>query len=56
MNRQGDFEAAVAELHGVARRIKGYAGTDPELNAIADALLAEEAQWSVPALVPVTRQ
>jgi Ca-activated chloride channel family protein len=49
LNRLGDFEAAVKELHGVASRIKRYAGRDAELHAIADALLAEEQQWAAPA-------
>jgi len=48
LNRLGDFGAAVKELRAVAGRIKRYAGRDPELHAIADALLAEEKQWSAP--------
>ncbi len=50
LNRLGDFRAAVRELRGVADRIRSYAGSEPELHAIADALRAEEQQWSVPAL------
>ena len=48
LNRQGDFEAAVAELRHVARRIKAYAGRDPELNILAETLRDEEERWAAP--------
>lgn len=41
LNRQGDYHAARARLERTAARILGYAGTDPELVAIATALRAD---------------
>jgi Mg-chelatase subunit ChlD len=49
LNRSGDFAAAVDRLRGVARRIDGYAGSDPELQALAAGLRIEEARWAAPA-------
>lgn len=49
LNRLGDFREAVGELRGVAERIRTYAGSDGELNALVDALRFEERQWSAPA-------
>ena len=40
-NRAGDFSAARGVLEATARRIKGYAGRDPELRAIVTELLSE---------------
>lgn len=45
LNRVGDYRAARAILEATARRIRGYAGTDPELRLIADELLAEAATF-----------
>ena len=39
-------QEAVADLRGVADRIRGYAGRDPDLNGIAAALREYEEQWA----------
>jgi len=49
LNRLGDYREAVKELREVAHKIRFYAGQDPELNALAAALLAEEVRWAAPA-------
>lgn len=49
LNRLGDYREAIKGLRGVADRIRAYAGTDPELRALADALRHEEERWSRPA-------
>ncbi len=49
LNRLGDYRQAVKELRAVGERIRSYAGSDPELNKLADKLRVEEAQWSAPA-------
>lgn len=41
LNRRGDYVAASGELKATARKIRGYAGHDPELRAIIDGLLQE---------------
>jgi len=41
LNRRGDYAAASGELKATARKIRGYAGHDPELGAIIDGLLQE---------------
>ena len=41
LNRAGDFAAARRALEATARKIRSYAGRDPELRAIADELMAE---------------
>ena len=41
LNRRGDYAAASDELKATARKIRGYAGLDPELGAIVDGLLRE---------------
>jgi hypothetical protein len=41
LNRRGDYVAASGELKATARKIRGYAGHDPELGAIIDGLLQE---------------
>jgi hypothetical protein len=48
LNKRGDYAAANAALQGVARRIRGYAGSDPELLALVDSLRGEEARLSAP--------
>jgi hypothetical protein len=40
-NRRGDYVAASGELKATARKIRTYAGHDPELGAIIDGLLRE---------------
>ena len=41
LNRRGDYQAASEDLKATAKKIRGYAGSDPELRAIVDGLLAE---------------
>lgn len=48
LNRLGDYREARRELAGVRERILGYAGSDPELNRIVGALVADESQMSAP--------
>jgi hypothetical protein len=40
-NRQGDYQAASDDLKATAKMVRGYAGSDPELRAIADGLVEE---------------
>ena len=47
-NRRGDFIDARRELRGIAERIAGYAGRDPQLRAIVQELRDEEERWSAP--------
>jgi Ca-activated chloride channel homolog len=48
-NRAGDYERARHVLSATAKRIRSYAGNDPELNRIADELLREQEEvYSVP--------
>jgi Ca-activated chloride channel family protein len=51
-NREGDFERARHELQAVARRIREYAGADPELRAIVDELERAAETWSQARLEP----
>jgi Ca-activated chloride channel family protein len=48
LNRLGEFSAARQALRGVARRISGYAGSDPALQELSTKLVAEEAAFSAP--------
>ena len=41
LNRRGDYVAASGELKATARKIRTYAGQDPELGVIIDGLLRE---------------
>ena len=41
LNRRGDFRAARSALEATAKAIRGYAGRDPELNAIVADLMRE---------------
>ncbi len=45
LNRMGDFDAAREVLRATARRIRGYAGKDPELHRIMSELRAESEQF-----------
>lgn len=56
LNRLGEFEKAVRNLHQVSGKILRYAGRDPELRAIAEGLRAEEAQWSMRVSEPLMKQ
>jgi Ca-activated chloride channel homolog len=49
LNRVGDYTAAARGLRGVAERVAGYAGSDPELRGLIAALREEEHRWSAPA-------
>ena len=48
LNRLGEFQEARLELRGVARRIAGYAGSDPELQGLVARLREEEAHFAAP--------
>jgi len=48
LNKHGDYAAAQGALHGVARRIRGYAGDDPGLGALVSDLQGEQLQLSAP--------
>jgi Ca-activated chloride channel family protein len=48
LNRLRQFGGAAEEVRDVARRIAGYAGDDPVLNALVAELRAEEQRWSAP--------
>jgi Mg-chelatase subunit ChlD len=45
LNRDGDFDRAREALQATARKIRGYAGEDPVLRGIVDALMAESEQF-----------
>ncbi len=48
LNRAGDYRGARHVLESTGKRIRGYAGRDPELRAIVDALMAEVGQFQQP--------
>ena len=48
LNRQHDYRAAQQAVHGVARRIRGYAAGDPELDALVRDLEGEQVELSMP--------
>lgn len=48
LNRLGQFREAMLEVRGVAERIAGYAGNDPELHGLIAKLREEERTWSAP--------
>jgi Ca-activated chloride channel family protein len=48
-NRSGQYAAARAALHAVARRIGDYAGDDPQLTGLLAQLDRDEVQWTAPA-------
>jgi Ca-activated chloride channel family protein len=48
LNRLRQFAGAAEEVRDVALRIAGYAGDDPELNALVAELRAEEQRWNAP--------
>ena len=47
-NRQGDFAQAQQRLKAVARRIRGYAGDDAELNGIVQSLTSDSEVHAAP--------
>ena len=48
LNRIGEYDAAKRALRGVARRIKGYAGSDPQIAEVAANLIADVAAFEAP--------
>ena len=48
LNREGRFEEARLAVEGVRQRVAGYAGRDPELNAIVAALQDEQVTYAAP--------
>ena len=56
MNRAGLYERACEVLRRTAKRIRSYAGTDPELNRIADELDGELEKFSEPLPAPALKQ
>ena len=46
LNRQGDYDGARKALEATARKIRGYAGKDPELRSIMDGLHSEAERFS----------
>ena len=47
-NRLADYEGARRILDATARRIRGYAGNDPELRGVVDELTREEITFAAP--------
>ncbi len=52
-NRLGDYEKARAVITATARKIRSYAGTDVELNRIADELLRDLEQYAERPMTPM---
>jgi Ca-activated chloride channel family protein len=48
LNRAGDYEGARRTLEATARRIKSYAGREPELRKLADELMDEAQRFNAP--------
>jgi hypothetical protein len=48
LNREGDFDFAIARLEATARRIEQYAGSDSELRAIVASLRGRHRVYSQP--------
>ena len=48
LNRVGEFQEARLELHDVARRIAGYAGSDADLQRLVAKLREEEQHFAAP--------
>lgn len=55
MNRAGDYKAARRAVEGTAKRIRSYAGRDPELQATASALEADIQQFQAPMAAPALK-
>ena len=56
LNRDGRFEDARRIVRGTGRRIREYAGRDPELLSLVDSLATEEAVYAAPMAEPVRKQ
>ena len=46
LNREGRYEEAERAIDGVRKRIAAYAGSDPELRQLAEALRDERPQYA----------
>jgi len=55
-NREGDYAGASRALAGAARRIRGYAGSDPQLLHLADELEQAELVVSAPMAAPAIKR
>jgi len=49
LNRLGDYAQAQQAVGSVARRIRRYAGNDPQLREVVAQLAVEEQRWAAPA-------
>lgn len=56
LNRNGDWKGARNALEGVARKIKRYAGSDPELQAIVHRLREVEAPMMAAPMLEASRK
>jgi Ca-activated chloride channel homolog len=56
LNRAGRYADADQAMRGVAKRIRGYAGDDPEMNALVRDLEQEQVQLSRPMAAPALKQ
>ena len=48
LNKQGHFDEARGRIEAVVRRIRAYAGRDPEMRRIVAELEGERAMWAAP--------
>jgi Ca-activated chloride channel family protein len=55
-NRIGDYPGAQRILEATAERIRAYAGHDPEMRALIDALTREQVMFSAPMLEPSLKE
>lgn len=55
MNRAGDYEAARRAVEATAKRIRRYAGRDPDLRAVVDGLESEVDQFQAPMAAPALK-
>lgn len=55
-NRVGDYAGARHILDATAARIRGYAGSDPELRSLVDAMVQEQVVFAAPMAEPSRKQ
>lgn len=55
LNRAGRFDEAAARLRATARRIKQYAGNDPELRAIIESLRERDVIYAQPMMAATSK-